>query len=405
LCFANTFQGATFQGEMVGTAPLLLHIEAKAGVVTGFYKYLSNNVLIPLKGSVDKKGNLLLTDTSSPFSSFSGKLKNRLIQGSFKATKASKPQAFYAINFRTTYDRKDWIRRCELSLEGYVCGDVLIATHIQPDGRIYFQEKTDRTANKFYLNEDANGFVYNDNNCEVKPCGNKHFILEESEGEIAEESEESEESEASLSFHRVKTIQLNHHYFVKAKWMKRSECVVKNWKSAHLQHPPHKAVKDIAQVREMLKGRVEITEQKTTITFKDGAQKNISDCGWGGNSAYFPEVDVLLLEGEATDDCPVDLNDSTKAPSRVGSPYSYKLSPDKQLRLNTYYPGNEYNPLFLEKWNPSQKKYEFVALFGEYFYKSGGWVWISNRKLIAGDYGGSIYGACYEIEIVEKKKK
>ena len=102
LCFGQTLSG-TFQGEIAGRAPIFLHIEAENGVVTGYYIYPSDKVFVPLKGSIDKNGNINLANSKKPFYVFSGKLQNRIIRGSFKASEKEKQENFYAVDFTGGY--------------------------------------------------------------------------------------------------------------------------------------------------------------------------------------------------------------------------------------------------------------------------------------------------------------
>ena len=140
------------------------------------------------------------------------------------------------------------------------------------------------------------------------------------------------------------------------------------------------------------------------ITFNDKTKERFT---WEVSfDAYYPELNVLLFRNEADGDYSVDLNDRNNV--RGSSPVYYAVSPDRQLRINGDGPdaaardGVEY---FLEKWNPSRKKYELVGYFeGEHltFYYSSGWFWMSNNKALFRDSWDDYTRSCYEIEIIKK---
>lgn len=102
LCKGQNIKG-TFQGEIVNVSPFFLHIEEDAGVITGFCKYPSDSIVVPLTGKMDKKGSIILTGTKKAFPVFTGKLQNRLVQGTFVRSKNADTHPFYALDLRGEY--------------------------------------------------------------------------------------------------------------------------------------------------------------------------------------------------------------------------------------------------------------------------------------------------------------
>jgi len=131
---------------------------------------------------------------------------------------------------------------------------------------------------------------------------------------------------------------------------------------------------------------------------------NVIWLGWNKENnnflAYYPDVGVLILEHEAIGEYPVDLNDS--ANEHVGNPKYHAISPDRQFRINGYYPGGAVDGMFywLEKWNKSKKKYEFIGYFNdEYsiFDNSQDWFWTGNSKAIF-----RYLESFYEMELISR---
>ena len=215
----------------------------------------------------------------------------------------------------------------------------------------------------------------------------------------------------------AKEIKLNNNYTVWLKSITLSEYTVKTEKSAHLQNEPYKAV-DINGALKMLGKRLKMNivkdkiEYKYEITFKDGIVKYLdSDYDF---IAYFPQLEILLFEGGHGSDQPFDLNNSNNAITfidfphriRIGNPYYHVVSPDKQLRINGFHDGQDCVMRFLEKWNKSTKKYEFVGWFwGENHIfdlcYTWNWLWIDNNKAIFKNSTGG-EGEFYEMEVITK---
>jgi len=224
-----------------------------------------------------------------------------------------------------------------------------------------------------------------------------------------------------------KVIQLNENYFIKLRMISENEYTLKKQESSHLAHKPHKGIEDVTVVKRILGDRFIVRkgvsiesdgrsyeENLYEITFKDGEKKWFKE--WAGLlffDSYFPEVEVLFFVGGHEHPLPYDLNDSTKEPEHVGTPDYYNPSPDKQFRLNGYYHGQGFSVHFLERWDSSKKRYEFINNLGDDgpygdFNNAGAWFWISNRKAIGKTYRSADDDDCdqkyYEIEILEKKR-
>jgi hypothetical protein len=209
----------------------------------------------------------------------------------------------------------------------------------------------------------------------------------------------------------VEEIALNDAYFVKLRQISEDEYTVRMKESAHLRHKPYKVITDFKEAQKMLGRKMKIIERQegefkfieTEITFKDGTKRKWDWTFADGFRAYFPELNVLLWEGEATGDYQIDLNDSREEAIK-GNPYNHAVSPDRKLRINGYYIGgaSEGWEYFLEKWNTKKKRYEFFTTFeGLLFYYSRDWFWTSNSTALF-RYGWWEECQYYEIEIIEK---
>jgi len=457
-CFGQTFSG-TFQGKIADSAPVFLHIEAKDGVATGYYIYPSGKLTLPLKGSIDNEGNIKLTNSTKSFPAFTGKLSNRVIQGSFIASKEEKPKNFYVANLEGNYRRCDekfgrfsvslqlWLTYEGYELRYYSDSDTkkcIITTHIDSKGQIYLQ--CDSLDGKLYLNGDAllvetrsdlsSLISQKETTCEEKLV----FRLFHHEDEY-KTAEGLPKKTLPLDF---KEIKLSDDYSVRFRQLSEGEYIARMFETAHLRHKPYREIKDVAEAQRMLGSRLKVADnpdheglKNYEITFNDNTKKKFIDSDIGF-VAYYPDVEVLLFEGGHASDYPLDLNDS--ANERVGNPQYHALSPDKKFRINGYYNGQECSPDFLEKWNKSKNKFEFINHFDVFsfgtvgdndhsslnddnpnaagcpeeecnsdhnenqkfdFCYNGGWFWINNHKVLFMNYKyNRLY---YEMEIVEKK--
>jgi len=215
---------------------------------------------------------------------------------------------------------------------------------------------------------------------------------------------------------------LNDLFSIRLRQISENEYTDRNKETKYLSHKPYKVVTDIAKAKKMLKKRIkgvkreEASYDQLEVIYKGRFKKvlNVMWLGWNKENnnfiAYYPELGVLILEHEASGDYPVDLNDS--ANEHVGNPKYHATSPDRQFRINGYYPGGPIDgwEFFLEKWNTKKTKYEFVASLiniEEPFYYSfsytNNWFWTSNNKVLF-KYGLWEEDArYYEMELIENK--
>jgi len=414
-----------FQGEIMGASPFILCIESEEESVAGFFKYLSDSTIVSLEGTVDGEGNMVLKGTKKPYQMFLCRLQNRTIQGSFTPSeRAHYPYAFYAVDLRGEYMNIYYEGfRISLSENGYIMKDMmyskegLITTRTEGNGKIYLQ--CDSLNAKLYVENDTlrvdtlygrPSFIWKRDI--VIDEERQQFMLQESfwNGESFAEFPEKNEK-CSLD---KQVIKLNNTYSSRIKQISRSEYLVRKWESAHLRHKPYKAVTDTTNAKKMLHKRMKITVTDPEeysfpileLSCKDGGRRRIDWFEWKYSFiAYYPELNVLILNHEADGDYPVDLNDCAK--EHVGNPRYDATSPDKRLRISGLSPGGAADGMeyFLEVWNKSKKKYEFVNyLGGEHFEfnfnYADGWFWTGNNKaLFVQNMGGDSY--CYEMEIVE----
>ena len=207
--------------------------------------------------------------------------------------------------------------------------------------------------------------------------------------------------------------QPNDQYSISARKISASEYYARKNESEHLRHKPYKVITDSQEAQKRLGRKIKLIEVQewenikyfdTEITFKDGTKRRVDRTFAIGFRAYFPELNILLYEGEALGDYMIDLNDSRSIDMHTtGNPYNHAVSPDKQLRINGYYIGgaSEGSEYWLEKWNPKKKQYEFVRDFeGDVFYLSRNWFWTSNSTALF-QYGWWEKSAeFYEMEII-----
>jgi len=209
-------------------------------------------------------------------------------------------------------------------------------------------------------------------------------------------------------------VPLNNLYSFNLKQISESEYNAQKKVSEHLRYKPYKIVAGIAEAQKLLNKRIkgvkveEASFDQLEVTYKDGVKKvlNVIWLGWNKENnnflAYYPEVGVLILEHEASGEYPVDLNDS--ANEHAGNPKYHAISPDRQFRINGYCPGGAVDGMnyWLEKWNKSTKKYDFIGYFNDedaIFDYSKDWFWTSNSKALFRYWGSD--ARYYEIEVIE----
>jgi hypothetical protein len=416
LGFSQNTSG-TFQGQIAGDAPFFLHLEVADGTLTGFYKYQSDCFVVSLKGTIDQEGNFILTDNKNSYSVFEGKLQNRLVKGTFRASKKANPQPFYAVNFRGEYCNHYDCFSLVLSDRGYhlIDGntgiDLQITTHQQDDGSIYLLY--DSLNIKWYL-KDSTWMIDNEQPSFIDNEGKSvsvffdEFINGFSRIEFPEKFEDE-----NLGITEIK---LNDSYSIRLRKITQSEYIVGKWESTHLRNKPYKVITDLKEAQKMLGNKLkeidveeyDYSRRIVEITFNDKTKKRLDWCNLeNGFFKYYPKIGILIFYGEADGDYPIDLNDSAKESEYVGDPYYHAISPDRKLRINGYSSGgaSDCEQYFLEKWNPQKKKYEFAFYFLDENYLfnfcyAADWFWTSNNKAL---FKRNIYyREFYEIEIIEK---
>jgi hypothetical protein len=224
-------------------------------------------------------------------------------------------------------------------------------------------------------------------------------------------------------------IKLSDFYSIKLKQIPESAYIAQIKTTEQLRHKPYKVITDIAEAQKILGRRLRVLEIKTEnadysnriyeITFKNGTKKRLDEEGF---VAYFPDLEILLFEEGHGSDQLFDLNNSNNAVTfsegypyhiRIGNPYYHSISPDKQLRINGFFDGQDCVVWFLEKWNKSNKKYEVVGWFYHLadlpynifdFCYTADWFWISNNKVLFKS-GWSDNDNYYEIEFNNKNDK
>lgn len=176
--------------------------------------------------------------------------------------------------------------------------------------------------------------------------------------------------------------------------------------SVPLHNQPYEIITDFDKMAKMLDGKLKIALDEYgrvyEIIFNDGDTIQID--AEGDYKAYYPQLGILIFEGGHTTDIVFDLNSRD---FMQGNPSYYATSPDTKLRINGEDDGQETLMRFLEQWNPTEKRYEFVNwLFGEehiydyenrYIYQC---CWTSNTTAIYENFGGE--KTYYQIEFIVK---
>lgn len=414
---------STFQGEIVGISPFFLHLEGESSSVRGFFKLSSDSVVVPITGTLDKEGNLRLSATKKPFPIFSGKLHNRIMKGQFAQSRKKAPQTFYAINPKGEYsDNGHNYISLSLSDKGYTFESMKyrteepLTTHIDDQNQISLH--CDSLNVKLLFRGDT---LILDTLDTFRPFVLKRFgsILTLSNSFYSSTSFSEYPEMSDYYTPEGILMKLNDSCTVRVRHIPKSEYFIRKWESAHLQNKPYKAIKDIPQARKALSKYVkEISEQDAEgyistsleIKFKDGTKQIREGYNWEYSFvAYYPEIQILVLNNEADGYEPIDMNDSTNK-ERVGNPYYYSESPDRQLRIAGYYPGGAADGMyyFIERWNKSKKKYELIADLDFtnkngtfYFTYTTGWLWSVTGKALFKIHLGHDHNY-YEMEVIAK---
>jgi hypothetical protein len=113
-------------------------------------------------------------------------------------------------------------------------------------------------------------------------------------------------------------------------------------------------ITDLKQAQKMLEGRVEIATEGDwirtiyKIVFRDGktlTYDNYSDLHF---AAYYPQEEILLLEGGHSSDVSFNLNTGEET-ENVGNPDYIVFSPSQKYRLNGHHSGQDWIFYFIQE--------------------------------------------------------
>lgn len=435
----NVERSSTFQGEIEGVSPLIVHLKVKGGIVEGFYKYPSDSVVVFLKGTLDDEGKLLLSGAKKPYPEFSGRLEGRLITGSYLSSKKAKPQPFYAFDFRGEYCNLHnlYYFRLFLSDKGYEIESLsqtykkaLISTCRHEDGRIYL--RSDSLNARLYLHGDTlvvdtigglPSFM-----SPYERYGSEYFSFTPTRefwdsGSFVEFPEKDEEFKPEGSL-----IVQNDVISIRLSRIPRSEYVVGKWAAPRAR--TYQAITDFTQVKKKLGKKLKSLKKYdeesdewrpagVEITYNDGTKRVLDwfydwEAYPGAFTAFYPELDIVIFESEAGGDEVIDLNDSSLEYKKVGNPFYHAVSPEGRWRITGYYPGGaaDTEEWWLEMWNPSLKRYEYFSgddprgngerwADSSVFRYIGGWFWIDNNTVLFKQETGFV--SYYKLEIAMER--
>lgn len=416
--YAQTVNG-TFQGEIEGVSPFILHLNGEGSSVKGFYKYPTDNVVVFLKGNIDDAGNLSLEGEHDHYPVIAGNLTGRLLEGNVVFSSEAEKHYFYAVDFRGEYRNEfntDYLRLF-LSENGYVLkglnrtgNEEKISTFRTENGWIGL--RADSLNTTMYLREDSLVVdtvcglpVFMSSNGDYSRGDLSFTRLEDfwSSESYAEFPEKNENFKPEGNIKEV-----DDRLSVRLTQIPQSDYVIAKWRAP--TNRSYKAITDFDQARKFLGEKMkplqkhdpetgELLSTEIEITYKDGATK-ILDWLYDFETypeafyAYYPELDVLVFEAEAGGDEIIDFNDSS--PGRdIGNPAQTATSPDGEWRVTGYYPGGaaDTDEWWLERWNPLLEKYE-MSLDFKNNYRVGekpafmmpeyinGWLWVDDRTVI-----------------------
>lgn len=419
-CHAQAING-TFQGEIEGISPIIIHLKGHSGLVEGFYKHAADSTVVMLAGKLDGAGNLSLAGMQTPDIVFSGRLSGKVIGGEVVLSRHTKPHPFYAVDLRGEYRDQHSSDYFLLALfeEGYALSSLnypdkreLITTHRNENGRIGL--RADSLNATMYLRGDTLVLDTLRGMPAFRPhtpwrsndAGSLLFTVFD-EFWSGESFTEFPEKNADLNPEGFRK-ELNDTLSVRLTQIPRSEYIVSGWTAPHER--TYRVIRNFADAKDMLDKKLKPLQKynesgeplwmQTEIIYNDGTKK-ILDWGCDFNSgldayfAYYPELDILIVENEAAGDEVIDFNDSSSV--YVGDPGQTATSPDGQWRITGYYPGGaaDTSEWWMETWNPTLGKYERFMNFEEYCDHHtntlhsfaipryiNGWFWVDERTAL-----------------------
>lgn len=430
----------TYQGKIVGVSSLILHLKIKDGVATGFYKSLSDSAIVQFRGNMDSEGNLVLTTTKKPYSSFSGKLEGKVIKGSFTRSRGAASCVFYACDLRGIYkDLNDGFSFIALSGKGYLRNGSLITICMDDEGRI---SVIDSLNGRFYVKGDT---LVPDNEDVVEE--HRVYVLSDNfydSSLFVEFPEMIKEFSTYELGSSPRQYRLEGNLSVSIRQIPYSDYILAKWQTAYLsENKPYKVIADNNSIVQILKakGKIEIIEQKIddedrkvyeekgvklpnryliNVIYNNGVKRIIMDyydplSDYAFFIGYYPELDILVFEEEAGGDCVVDFNDSSDKivnnQSYARNPHFDSSSPDGKLLITGYYPGGAAEGIswHIERWNSNKKRYEFVAFLDlgsknydfTYLKEGSAWFWSDINKVMFKSPDNYYRNYYYEMEIFE----
>lgn len=150
-------------------------------------------------------------------------------------------------------------------------------------------------------------------------------------------------------------------------------------KKVTTQKPSLEKITDLKQVKQILKGVVIFnnTDEYGTMTlskiiFRNGKTYSSQDGDWMVFVAYYPQEDIILLEGGHTTDISFNLT-SGEDTDIAGNPDYVVFSQSGKYRLNGYFGGQECSHYFIQK-KTDEGYQKFIQLDSEFEEKTGTWL-------------------------------
>lgn len=395
---------ATYQGE-IGNQPFILYLDVNGSDAEGFYMYLADYKTVELAGKLDE-GRISLNTKQKKPTVFEATLDGRHMQGTFRDAKKDKPTPFYATDLRgeyTTHSSEKYYLSLRITLgpKGYEIQrsgheSLPLGSRMQNDSIFIYTSNPDV---EFIAQSDSSIHIpihktYTDafaplNRYEKGKILRLKHIDDFLEGaSFIEFPEKDEDRQPAIE------TKVNDRYSMRFEPIRKSDYFLKLWESGY-RKDEYKAITDIKQAKSMLKKQVQFRDWEDVpdpfsciqdVKFKDGAYESLESEDYPVFVAYYPELDVLVAEGGHSSDYCIDLKNSKN--TNPGNPIYYHTSPDKKLRINGRYNGQEGVDYFLEQWDEKEKVYKTLEDFSgaEYhglsIYYVSDWFWYDNHTLL-----------------------